>query len=79
MSSTYSSHGLSNGSSHSNGLARIGAIASTVAGASLTGGRGDLHESDSLSLGGVEGGGHIVGSILSRLSGLGTRSTLYSG
>jgi hypothetical protein len=73
IESTYSSHGLGDSGSNSNGLASTGVAASTVARSSRAGGGGNLDESDSLSLGGVEGRGKSVSGVLvvASLAGLG--------
>lgn len=74
ISSTYSSHSLSDGSSNGNSAARTRFRTRTIAG--LTGGSRNLNESDGLGLGAVDSRSASAGDVLSRLGGRGSRARL---
>ena len=72
ISSTYSSHGLSDGSSNGNSATRT----RTRTTAGLTGGSRNLNESDGLGLGAVNGRSASASDVPSGLGGRGIRARL---
>jgi hypothetical protein len=72
ISNTYSSHSLSDGSSNGNSAART--RTRTIAG--LTGGSGNLNDSDGLGLGAVDSRSASAGDVPSGLGGRGFRARL---